>query len=119
MAEIVEYCLVVMVSTLFVAGAVVAYSSFASFEAGIQLRAESASVSALVSQAAQNGSARASLSLPASVISCAPGALTIASSSGTVTLTPPTTCGFEVSLAGGLHTLRFSTNSSKLSLSVT
>ena len=48
MAETVEYALVVMVSALFVAGSIATYGAFASFESGVQFRAEFQAISALV-----------------------------------------------------------------------
>lgn len=119
MTEIVEYTLVVMVSTLFVAGSVVAYNSFSAFESGLQLRAAFAAVSGLASQAIENGSSRGTMTLPDSTISCAGGSLSLSSGASTEGQSVPIACDFAVKVTGGSHVLRFSERYSHLVLSVT
>lgn len=119
MTEIVEYSLVVMVSTLFVGGSVVAYNSFSSFESGLQLRATFAAVSSLATQAIENGSSRASITLPDSAISCHGGSLSVTSGTATEGQDVPASCDFYVRVGGGPHIIRFREVSSQLELSVT
>jgi hypothetical protein len=119
MAELVEYSLAVMVSFLFVAGSVATYASFSTFESGIQLRAAYGAVSALASQAIENGSARRTLSLPSSTISCHGGSLTLSSGPLTERQSMPAACDFVVNVSAGSHLLHFYEESSQLLLSVT
>lgn len=118
MTEIVEYSLVVMVSTLFIAGSVITYNSFSSFESGLQLRAAFAAVSGLASQAIVNGTSRASLTLPASIIRCEGGSLSLSTGTATERERAPMACDFVAPFNGGSYVLEFSTLSSRLVLSV-
>jgi len=118
MAESVEYALVVMVSTLFVAGSVVTYTSFSTFEAGAQFSAEFHAVYALASAAVVNGSSRESLSLPASTIRCDSESLAIKAGSFNQSAQVEVPCSFAVTVPQGLHTLSFSLGSSGLDLVV-
>lgn len=118
MAELVEYSLVVMVSTLFITGSVATYVSLSSFESGIQLRETFASVSGLALQAMENGSARAALTSPQSAIRCANGFLSVSMGDSTEGQSLPIGCDFGFQLSGGTHLLRFSEQASQLDLSV-
>jgi hypothetical protein len=118
MTEIVEYSLVVIVSTLFVAGSVLTYDSFSSFVSELQVRTEFASVTTLASQAMSNGSSRATLTLPSSVITCSGGSLTVSSGTAAEWGTLPVGCGFAVQVAAGAHVVRFTRSPSGLALSV-
>ncbi len=118
MAEIFEYFLVVMASSLFVVGSVATYGSFATFESQLQFRADAASVSGLVFEAIRNGTSSAALSFPASTISCESGNLVLASGSQTSETTLPLGCDFRMSLSPGQHTIAFAATSSYLSLRV-
>ena len=119
MTELVEYSLVMMVSTLFIAGSAATYGTFSSFEAGLQFRAAFAAVSGLASEAVMNGSSAASVSLPALTIRCQGGGLSVASGSLSETQNLPVACDFSVVVSGGPHVVRFSENSSRLVISVT
>jgi ABC-type transporter Mla subunit MlaD len=48
MAEVLEYSIAVLVSSLFVAGSVATYGAFSAFESSMQLRATFTSVTNLV-----------------------------------------------------------------------
>lgn len=119
MAELVEYTLAVMVSALFVAGSVAVYGNFSSFQSGLSLRAEFEAVSGLASKAVQNGSARASMSLPPSTIACRGGILSVAVAGASLNESLPLGCAFTVAVPGGVHTLSFTDGSSGLGLTVT
>ena len=118
MTELVEYALVVMASTLFVAGSVLVYGNFSSFESGLSLRATFEEVSALASRAVENGSAQATLSMPGSVISCEGGVLSVEVGASSENETLPVGCGFVRAVPVGVHTLLFTSGSSWLGLSV-
>lgn len=118
MAELVEYSLVVMASTMFVAGSVLVYGNYSSFQAGLSMRAELQAVSALATRAAQNGSAAATLSVSASTLSCQGGVLTVSVGRSSQSVTIAATCGFAVSISGGVHRLAFTCSASGLALAV-
>jgi hypothetical protein len=118
MVEILEYALVVMVSMLFVAGSVLVYGGFASFESGLSLHASFDGVSGLVSEAIANGSATATMTFPSSAITCQRGMLSMNIGGSSLTESVPLGCAFEVSVTGGVHTLEFRDDSSQLELSV-
>lgn len=119
MAELVEYSMVVMVSTLFVAGSVLTYDSFSSFESGLQAKAAFASVSELASQALNEGESSGVVVLPRSTISCSGGTLTLDSGSFSVAQGVPCACSFDIEVTGGPHVVGFSKGPAGLSLSVT
>ena len=118
MTEIIEYALVVMVSTLFVTGSAVVYDSFAYFESNLQLRGTYATLSELAARAVDSGTASARLSLPPSTIGCERGSLTLDFGSRGLAASVPANCGFEVSVAGGEHELVFTSAHGTLSLQV-
>ena len=118
MAEILEYALVVMVGSFFVAGSVAVYSGFSSAESGASVRAAYDEVYWLASRAVENGSAGAVLLLPPSTISCNGGVLTVGVGASAENGTVPAGCGFSVALDGGTHLLRFTDSASELDLEV-
>ncbi len=118
MAEILEYCLVVLVSSLFLAGSVATYGSYSAFVSEAQFRAASSTVSALAMEAQDNGSSRSAVALPPSTISCSGGVLEFASGSRVAVQDLSVPCSFRVSVAGGTHELAFSRNGSSLELEV-
>ena len=119
MTELVEYALAVTVSTLFVSGSVVVYSSFASFESGLELRSDMGTVASLASRALAEGTSSGTLTLPASTIGCGDNSLTLTFGSRGIAQAFPAGCDFSTSILGGEHTLTFSTESGALSLRVT
>lgn len=118
MAELLEYALVVMVSTLFVAGSVAVYGGFSSFESGLSLRAAFDQVAALASKAIANGTSAATVPFPSSTITCQGGSLGVSLGGSTLSESVPLGCSFAVSVHGGVHTLKFRDDSSRLELSV-
>jgi hypothetical protein len=116
--ELLEYALVVMVSMLFVAGSVLVYGGFATFESGLSLRATFDGVSGLVSEAIANGSATATMSFPSSAITCQGGMLSMIIGGSSLSESVPLGCAFQVSVPGGVHTLEIRDDSSQLELSV-
>ena len=118
MTETLEYALVVMASTLFVAGSVATYGSFSSFESELEFRAEVHAVSSLVHAAIVNGSSRAALSLPSSTLACTSGTLTLSSGSTEDAIEVGLPCDFQVNLTQGTHALAFAVDSKRLTLKV-
>lgn len=118
MTELVEYCLVVMASTLFVTGSIAVYNSFSTFESGLQLRATFAAISGLASQALQGGRANSTLVLPASTIGCDRGSLTVTIGSGSIAQRLPANCNFALNLSAGPHSLAFLSEHHELNISV-
>ena len=118
MAETVEYALVVLASALFVAGSVVTYGSFSSFESTLQFKAEFQAVSALASAALVNGSSRESLSLPTSSIACGAGILSVVAGSMNGSLEVGLPCDFHVNVTQGNHLLVFSVRAASLTAEV-
>ncbi len=118
MVELLEYALVVMASTLFVAGSVLVYESFATFESGLSLRATFEGVSGLVSNAIANGSATATMSIPSSTIACQGGTLSVKVGGSVLEDRVPLGCSFAVTVPAGVHTVEFRDDSSRLELSV-
>lgn len=118
MVEVLEYCLVVMVSSLFVAGSVATYGSYSGFVSGVQFKAASSAVSALAMEAQVNGSSGSELTLPSSTIGCQGGVLTIASGSRVAVEDLHTTCSFRVVVSAGPHQVLFRSNGSALAMEV-
>lgn len=118
MAELVEYTLVVMASTLFVAGSVLVYGGFSSFESGVSLHATFAAVSSLASKAMEDGTAKGVVTLPGATIACHGGLLSVKVGSSSQNEALPLSCDFEETFSGGAATLVFTDESSRLSLAV-
>jgi len=119
MAEILEYTLVFLVSTLFVTGSVATYNSFSSWASELQFHEAFKVITGLATQAMSNGSSLATMSLPTATIQCLDGSLTLSTKSSSASQSLPTGCSFSFNLEVGAHTLAFTEKSSQLSLSVT
>lgn len=119
MVELIEYVLVVAVSSLFVAGSLLVYGGFTAFESGLSLRAAFGGVSGLISKAVLTGDATATMAFPASTIACQDGTLTMKVGGSALNETISPGCSFVVSIPAGVHTLEVRDNSSRLELSVT
>ena len=119
MAELLEYTLAVLVSSLFIAGSVGTYAAFSTFESNMQLKATFASVNDLAYTASIHGNARADLNFPPSTLSCAGGRLSLSTSDSVQSGTVPYDCQFTLILASGTHSVDFSVLGSKLIASVT
>ena len=118
MAQIAEYSLVVLVSTLFVGASVATYDAYARFESASEAGASFSALLDLASQAIENGSARATILLPPSMISCNGGVFSVSSRGSVLNQTIPVDCNFTVEATSGFHTVRFYDVSSTLSLQV-
>lgn len=118
MAELVEYCLVFLVSSLFVAGSVATYDSFSGFTSGLEFRTASASISRLASDALASGSASGAFAVPSSTVSCEGGVLTFVSEGMALRQAVGATCDFSASLQGGVHAFGFSYDDSRLTMTV-
>ena len=103
-----------MVSVLFIGGSVAIYNSFSSSESQLQLRVLSSTVSALVEETVRNGSAEATVSLPATTFDCTDAAIRLTTSSGTVALASPLPCSFGFDVTAGTHVLQFAIESAQL-----
>lgn len=119
MAEVLEYSLVVLVSSFFVAGSAMAYSSYSSFAAGLQFKASSAALMGIANGAYINGTSQGDIVLPASTISCTNGLLIFRTDSHVDQRSLPVECDFSVQVPGGPHLVRFADVSSDLRLTVT
>lgn len=118
MAEILEYSLVVLVSTMFVAGSVLSFGAFGSFETGVSAKNEYSALSVLAQEAAGGGSSRAVLSLPRSVVSCQGGVMTVESGTYSQKGGIGSPCNFAVSVEAGSHVVVFAEGRAGLNLSV-
>jgi hypothetical protein len=119
MAEILEYSLVFMVSTLFVTGSVATYNSFSSWASELQFHEAFSAISGLANQALSNGTSRGTMNLPPSTVQCYGGSLTFQTKSFSATQNFPATCSFSVNLEAGVHILAFTGESTVLRLTVT
>ncbi|MDE1858414.1 MAG: hypothetical protein KGI26_05055 [Thaumarchaeota archaeon] len=119
MAELLEYCLVFLVSTLLVAGSVATYDSFSGFVTGLKFRLASTSIAGLASEAVAQGRAAAALAVPASSVSCQGGVLTYTSGGMTRQQSVGAACDFAVNVPGGTHTFGFSYGGRLLNMTVT
>ena len=119
MAELVEYCLALMVSTLLVAGSVEEYGNYTSFESGLALRAEFDAISGLALKAAENGSASMTMSVPSSTVACHRGVITVSAGGASLEESLPVACAFTAGIPTGTHTFAFKDSSTVLLLAVT
>ncbi|HYA55556.1 MAG TPA: hypothetical protein VED22_02040 [Nitrososphaerales archaeon] len=118
MVELVEYAVAFMVSALLVGGSVVLYNSFASYEAGLQLRGTFSVVAGVADSALLNGSAATTIPLPASTIGCEGGTFYVSEGSETISQTIGSGCNFLATVSAGTHVLSFSTTSGRLEMVV-
>ena len=103
---------------MFVAGSVVAYNAFSSFESGLQLRATFAAVSGLALDAVNSGSASGIVLTPPSTIECEHDSLMVSAGSAVVATSLPVDCSFALNVVGGPHTFQFTSQDAILNLSV-
>jgi len=119
LAEITEYTLAVLVSTLLVGGSAVTYAAFARFESASEVDASLSALVGLANDAVVNGHSSSTLLLPTSTLTCAHGVLTLSSGNSTVSSPIGGACDFSVGLSGGVHTVTFESGQSGLILQVT
>lgn len=119
MAELLEYTMAVLVSSLFIAGSVGTYGAFSTFQTNMQLKATFTSVSDLAYTASIHGTAQADLNFPPSTLSCAAGRLSLSTGTSVQSGTVPYDCQFSLALASGTHSVDFSVMGSNLVASVT
>jgi hypothetical protein len=118
MVELFEYCLVFLVSALFVAGSVATYDSFSGFASGLQFKAASASIARLADEAVSSGSATGEVAVPASTLRCEGGVLTLASGNMTEQHWVPAACDFVLGVQGGVRSFGFRYQGQLLTISV-
>lgn len=108
MVELLEYSLVVLVSTMFIAASILSFGAFSGFEGGVNLKAEYSALSTLALEAAGGGSSRAVLFLPQSTVTCEGGVLTVTSGSTSQGGGVGAACDFSVGVRAGVHAVAFS-----------
>jgi len=118
MVEIVEYALVFLVATLFTGASVSVYNEYQTTEATLEGKTSFSALVGLARQAAWNGSSTGALVIPESNLACSAGTLTISASAVYESGSLGVNCGFNLSLAAGLHVFHFDANSTELSLTV-
>lgn len=118
MAELLEYALVVLTSTLVVGFSVVSYSGYTSSVDSAARRAALSSYVALAFGAVEHGGSSASLALDDASLSCDSGTLTFRSGSLTGGAMLPADCHFSYPGVTGTHKLTFVYSSGVLSLEV-
>lgn len=118
MAELLEYALVVLTSTLVVGFSVVSYSGYASSVDSAARRAALSSYVALAFGAVEHGRSSASLTLEDASLSCDSGSLVFRSGALMGGATLPAGCHFSYPDVTGTHTLTFVYSSGVLGLEV-
>lgn len=118
MAELVEYGLVVLVSSLVMAFSVVGYGSFASSVSAATQQADYSSYVANAFAAIQQGSSTVTLTLENTTLSCSHGTLLFASPAVSTEDVLPIGCHFEFQDLSGSHRLFFSSSGGTLNLRV-
>jgi len=118
MAEIVEYVLAVMASTLLLTGSVFVYNSFASYESALQLRGAFSAVAQVVDGALVNGRATSALPLPESTIGCEESTFYVSVGAGAISQAIPAQCDFQARISAGTHLVSFTTVSGQLNITV-
>ncbi|HYC26851.1 MAG TPA: hypothetical protein VEB67_02370 [Nitrososphaerales archaeon] len=119
MAQIVEYTLVVLVSTLFAGASLGAYVIYSKFESGVQLQAGSAELGGLAREAAGQGHSSGSLYLPQSTLACSGSTLVLYEGGSSATQAAGAPCSFSLGVSAGVHTFEFHDTAGSLSASVT
>ena len=118
MAEILEYCLVIMVSTLFVAGSVATYDAFSGSASALEFSLATSSISKLAADAIANGSATGAVAVPASTLRCEDGALSLTSGTLAGGVQLPAACDFTLAVQGGVRSFSFHYGGRMLTASV-
>ncbi|MDG6902205.1 MAG: hypothetical protein JRM80_09630 [Nitrososphaerota archaeon] len=118
MVELLEYTMVLLVSTLFVAGSAETYSIFSGYYSGLEFRAASSSVFSLATEALAGGSAAGSVSVPRSTVSCSGGVLTFASGGTSRTEATGESCDFSLDVQAGVRAFDFAFTAGRLTLTV-
>jgi hypothetical protein len=119
MVEIIEYCLVVLVSTLLAAASLLTFGRFAASQIESESALSFSSLASLVDRAISNGTSRASLLLPSLVVSCHSGVFAVVLQNLQRIKTIPLGCNFSQEIDPGPHLVEFSVQSMTLSLKVT
>jgi hypothetical protein len=107
-----------LISTLFAGASTATYAGYKNLEDNVQFAAAFSGISSLAKQALENGSSHASMLLPDSTISCTAGLLGFVSGTRTVTDFLQIGCNFTAVISGGIHWIKFSCESSTLTIQV-
>ncbi|HUI85819.1 MAG TPA: hypothetical protein VLY21_01520 [Nitrososphaerales archaeon] len=118
MAEILEYALVFLVSTLVASFSIGFYSTYTTAVAGSVQRADFSSLVGAAMAAVERGNSSVTLSLDDASVSCSAGLLSYASVSYQGNSTIPTGCNFTDDHVSGTRTLTFIATGGSLRLAV-
>jgi hypothetical protein len=118
MAEVAEYALVLLASSLLVGGSIAVATRFGSSAAGAEDRAALGSLDSLASAAFDRGSASARIPVSGAMVECHGATLELSSKSynGTAPVLLP--CDFAYGPLGGVRTFNFTCRGGALELEV-
>ncbi len=114
MVELLEYSLVVLVSSMMIGFSVVATGSFTTFSRTLDDRAAFSALTAAALDAIEQGSASASVSLASATLSCSSGTFSISSPYYSASASLPSGCDFTFGRLDGSYTFSFTASSGQL-----
>ena len=118
MAQVVEYFLAVLASTLFAGASLGVYGTYTQFEGGLQLQATASELGSLAEKAVANATSRAELTLPASTLACSNRTLTLTWEGGSASQSIDASCDFSTQIPQGPHEVQFNHGSNGLAVTV-
>jgi hypothetical protein len=118
LAEVTEYTLAVLFSTILVGGSAVAYATFARFESTSEADASLSALVGLADEAALSGHASSTLLLPSSTLTCDGRIMSLTVGNATVSSALALPCDFVMRIPGGLHDVAFDYRGTGLLLEV-
>jgi hypothetical protein len=118
LTEIIEYALVLLVSSLVVGFSFGAYSMYSGAITQSEAHAGFSSILTVAMESIDHGEATVTLPLVNVTLTCHHGVLVYASHSYSANATLPADCDFGVQDISGTHTLTFATSSGILSIQV-
>lgn len=118
MAEILEYALVFLATSLVVAFSFGVYSSYSGALVEEQYRAGFSSLTTVALASIEHGESSVTLSLRNVTLSCHDGYFTFASPSFSASTTLPAACDFAYAVISGTHTFAFSSSGGSIDLEV-
>ncbi len=114
MAELLEYFLALSFSTLLAGGSVAVYAGVAGLEGELQLKSLFNDISQLANTATENGSSTATLTFPASTLTCSVGRISLGSGQYMESGGIDAPCSFSLSIPSGTHRLSFAMTESEI-----
>jgi hypothetical protein len=118
LTQIIEYALVMLISSLFAGASAVTYTNYKNIEGNVAFAAAFSGISTLAEQALANGSSHSNMLLPSSIVSCSGGILSLSSAGRTAMRSLMVGCDFSFVVTGGPHSLEFSYGNAMLMLQV-